>query len=193
MGAGKSECSRILSNEGYRVIDGDGEAKKVMMSDRTIRRKIAETFGAETVDENGINFRILGAVVFSTPERLRALNTIVHPVLLRHLHRLVHQQDTSLIALDAALIPLWQIEEWFDLLLWVTTSFETRLRRLKVARPDLDESSIIRRMQQQEREFSAPPETIWRHIDNSGDLPSLGKRIRSLLAAPQHPEVAVVD
>jgi dephospho-CoA kinase len=193
MGAGKSECSRILSEEGYRVIDGDSEAKKVMMADPDIRRRIAETFGAETVDENGIDFRKLGAVAFSTPERLRELDTIVHPPLLRHLHGMVHEQDTTLIALDAALIPLWRIEAWFDLLLWVTTSFEIRLQRLKAARPDLAEAAIVRRMQRQEQEFSVPPETNWRYLDNSGDLLLLGMRIRSLLAELQRPDIAVVD
>ncbi|MBN1758891.1 MAG: dephospho-CoA kinase [Chitinispirillaceae bacterium] len=181
MGAGKSECSRILAGEGFTVIDVDTEAKKVMAENSLVREALRHEFG-NAVDNRNIDFRILGSIVFNNDEKLRRLNGIVHPVVLRRIERLLSRwKGQTCIVVDAALIPMWSIDRWFDLLLWIHAPSEIRCARLAAKWPELSEVEIRRRMEMQERQFSPPSGAAWRHLDNSGDRSSLQESIRSCL------------
>jgi dephospho-CoA kinase len=69
----------------------------------------------------------------------------VHPRLITLLDEKLYGAENTLCILDAALIPLWQIEKWFDILIWVRSGFDIRLKRL-VSKKTLPEDIFIKRM-----------------------------------------------
>ncbi|MBN1309396.1 MAG: dephospho-CoA kinase [Chitinispirillaceae bacterium] len=174
MGSGKTTCCRLLAGAGeFRIIDGDKKAKAIMNRTPALREKIAAAFGSGVVENNLISFSNLGEVVFSDSEKLRRLNTLVHPLLLERLHKTIFKKRAGVVVIDAALLPLWNIDEWFDLRLWIDASFGVRFGRLVRKLPALSEEKIIRRMRVQEMLFGAPTSASWIHIVNEGDCDHL--------------------
>ncbi len=185
MGAGKSACAGFLSEacgayfDTVSIIDADMEAKRLMRADPSIKKKLADAFGTPFVHEGIIDFPKLGAFVFNNPKHLLALNRIVHPTLVAKLKELVFSGAECSIC-DAALIPLWGVEAWFDATVWVRASFEKRYERLS------DKSSIAReelvaRMHLQQTLFEEPEAGPWAVIENDGTLDDLRKRTVSFL------------
>lgn len=186
MGAGKSTCSRFISESfagafgRAHVIDADAEAKRMMQADAEIKRELAETFGAAVVQNNDIAFSVLGVMAFQSVQNLEALNRIVHPNFVKRLHTMVFAKADACVICDAALIPLWRIEKWFDELVWVRASFEKRYARLK-QESKLPAAQLIKRMELQEELFDEPKQAPWNILENHGSLEELKKKSRSCI------------
>ena len=178
MGAGKSEACRILVEEGYSIVDGDRLAKKLMRENGSIRGQLKREFGNDAVNEQGIDSRVLGSIVFVDGNQLQRLNDIVHPVLLQWLREILngHAPDAP-VAIDAALIPQWHIDEWFDRRIWVHASPEARLQRVCGKRPDLPAAEIRQRMRMQEECLEVPSENTWVFIENDSDVATLRRKL----------------
>ena len=185
MGAGKSACAGFLSEacrayfDKVLIIDADIEAKRLMLADLSIKKKLADVFGTPFVRDGMIDFPKLGTLVFSNREHLLTLNRIVHPPLVAKLKELVFSGAACSIC-DAALIPLWRVEAWFDATVWVRASFEKRYERLSdkslIAREEL-----VARMHLQQTLFEEPEAGPWAVIENDGTLNELRKRTVSFL------------
>jgi dephospho-CoA kinase len=179
MGAGKSTCARILAERlGAGVIDADAVAKELMNGDAAIRERLAAAFGSSVVKDGTVSFEALGAIVFSAKEKLAVLNEIVHPPLVRRLEELLNVKRDVPGILDAALLPLWRdVEDRFDVLLWVETAFEKRLARLADKRPGIGKSSHRSRMLLQEKMLPAPEGRRWIRVLNEGSVEALAAAV----------------
>jgi len=180
MGAGKSTCAHYLAGPETCIIDADREAKLMMAGDESIRRQLASAFGASVLHETSVEFGALGKSAFSSVQSIRTLNGIVHPALVERLRTRVDAIAGPCI-LDAALIPLWGIESWFDLCLWVTAEPQLRSRRVR-EKTGLGPDAIALRMSIQEAVVNVPSGPRWTHISNSGSLVDLEQRLEGLRA-----------
>jgi dephospho-CoA kinase len=175
MGAGKSTVARLLAPA--VIIDADREAKALMTTDRSIRQELVEAFGGSIIEKDNVSFGTLGQIVFGSREKLLRLNAIVHPPLVRRLRRMLLQEhDRENCILDAALLPLWNIESLFDTCIWVHAPFETRLERLQRTRTDLSEQTLRDRMRMQEESLPVPHGPAWRNILNEGSVEELAEK-----------------
>ena len=164
MGAGKTTRAHSFEVNGAFVIDADREAKFLMARDSGLRRELRDSFGAEIINDSNLSFEALGRLAFESVESLRTLNNIVHPPLIEHIETLLFCGDKPVSVLDAALIPLWNIESWFDRRIWVDAPFKVRLERLKFKRGDIDERELARRMRLQEEIMPVPNLENWTEI-----------------------------
>jgi len=186
-GSGKSTVARILAGLAGTggtppvVIDADAEAKKIIGDDGSIINRLKEVFGPAIMENNRLSFQRLGAVVFSSGEQLAKYNTIVHPPVLSGLRTMLEQVQGSAVILDAALIPLWGIETWFDECVWVHASNAIRLDRVSRKRGDLDRSAIERRLRIQEEVLKEPRDKHWLRIENEGRIEELESAVLSLI------------
>ena len=81
IGAGKSEVSRLLAAHGAVLVDADRIAREVVAPGTPGLAAVVGEFGPGVLAPDGSLDRPgLGAVVFADPERLAALNAIVHPL-----------------------------------------------------------------------------------------------------------------
>lgn len=187
MGSGKSTCAGLMAGRkagaAMRVIDADHEAKLMMNGDDSIRERLETAFGGSVVDGNSVRFGQLGKAAFASVEAVRQLNSIVHPPLVKRLRNLVYARTAPCI-LDAALIPMWGIEAWFDRCLWVTASPECRMERTR-SRTGLSPEQIRLRMSVQEALFCAPTGPLWIIVENEGSLDELRNRIAGLRLPPR--------
>jgi dephospho-CoA kinase len=194
MGAGKSTCARLMAGHeagalagaktSVLVIDADLEAKLMMNEDEPIRRQLAATFGPSVVDENSVGFGQLGKAAFASVQAMHMLNSIVHPALVKRLHDLVFA-GPDLCILDAALIPMWGIETWFDRCLWVTAPPSIRKARI-MAKTCLAPEQIALRMSIQETLVHLPDGPMWTMVSNEGSLDDLRDRIAGFRLPGEH-------
>jgi dephospho-CoA kinase len=98
-GAGKSTVAGILKQE-YQalVIDVDRVGHQVLAKDKNVRKKVLKTFGT-------INRKKLGPIVFSDQKKLKKLNRIMHPVMVKKIKAiLTENKSKKMIVIDAALL-----------------------------------------------------------------------------------------
>jgi dephospho-CoA kinase len=168
MGSGKTTCTKLLATLGCREVNADSEAKRLMSRSDKIKSALIKEFGNEVVVNDEIRSSLLGDIAFRTKEAIHALNKIVHPPLIEHLSTCINECSENVVLLDAALIPLWNIENWFNYRLWIHADFEVRLHRLNVLRSDGSYSmhELAHRMSIQETLFSPPSRDFWQYIPN---------------------------
>ncbi len=81
---GKTEAGRILSAEGFKVLDSDLLAHELMAEGQPVYQKVAEYFGEAILSEDGeIDRARLGERVFADSQAREALNRLVHPAVIK--------------------------------------------------------------------------------------------------------------
>ena len=168
---------------GAVVCQMDETAKRLQEKGTGCFRKIAEAFGPEIIGADGeLDRKKLGARVFSDPEQLRLLNSIVHPEVLRSVSADIRkhtEEGTPLYVVEAALLPDVG-GELCDEIWYIYASEEVRRERLKASRHYSDEKIT-------DMIASQPSEETFRRactavIDNSGPFENterqIGERLR---------------
>ena len=80
IGAGKTQVSKFLQDHGATVINADLVGHEAYLPHTETWREVVAAFGEDILDdEEQIDRRKLGAIVFSDPAHLQRLNSIVHP------------------------------------------------------------------------------------------------------------------
>ena len=80
IGAGKTQVSKFLQDHGAIVINADLVGHEAYLPHTETWREVVAAFGEDILDdEEQIDRRKLGAIVFSDPAHLQRLNSIVHP------------------------------------------------------------------------------------------------------------------
>ncbi|MCC7300731.1 MAG: dephospho-CoA kinase [Verrucomicrobia bacterium] len=81
---GKTETGRILSSEGFKVLDCDRLAHELMGQGLPVYAAVVKAFGSGILAEAGeIDRAKLGKKVFSDPQAREALNRLVHPAVIQ--------------------------------------------------------------------------------------------------------------
>ncbi|EOB6858592.1 dephospho-CoA kinase [Staphylococcus aureus] len=79
--SGKSTVSELLSVFGFKVVDADKAAREAVKKGSKGLAQVREVFGDEAIDENDeMNRRYMGDLVFNHPEKRLELNAIIHPI-----------------------------------------------------------------------------------------------------------------
>ena len=80
IGSGKSTISRFFEVLGVPVYNSDDRGKYLMVNDEQLMNQIKSTFGGQSYfDDGGLNRAYLASEVFSNEEKLKTLNSYVHP------------------------------------------------------------------------------------------------------------------
>ncbi|EDL63642.1 dephospho-CoA kinase [Bacillus sp. SG-1] len=78
--SGKSTVSKLLIQKGFTVVDADAAARKAVAPGEPALEKIIEVFGEVILNPDGtLNRSALGDIIFTSEERRKELNGIVHP------------------------------------------------------------------------------------------------------------------
>ncbi len=91
LASGKSFVGAALEELGCKLIEADQLGHEVLMPDGSAYAAVVEEFGPGILDENGeIDRKRLALEVFASKEKLRRLNSLVHPE--------VHKRTDELMA-----------------------------------------------------------------------------------------------
>lgn len=130
IGTGKSTVSRYLINNGYVVIDADFVSREV--SEREdILEKLADEFGDELIFHGKLDRRALRKKVFSSKERVKKLNAILHPPIIERIkHYIEINRGREPIFLDIPLLFECNLEYLSDMVILVACSEDIQLMRV---------------------------------------------------------------
>ena len=128
---GKSVVRQMLQHLGAYTIDADSLTHQVMMPGAPAYQPIIETFGRFMLDPDGrVNRARLGALVFSVPEALAALEAIVHPGVNQAITALVARAKQPVVVVEAIKLLEGNLASSVDSIWVVDASTETQLKRL---------------------------------------------------------------
>ncbi len=148
IGSGKTTAAHIFEVLGIPVYYADEAAKKLMNEDKVLRQEIIRLFGNEAFKEGELDRSFLGELVFSDPEKLSQLNSIVHPATLEDAARWMLRQRTPYAIKEAALIFEANLQSYFDYVIGVTAPESIRISRV-VKRDHTSREKVMKRIRQQ--------------------------------------------
>ncbi|MCB5183135.1 dephospho-CoA kinase [Streptomyces antimicrobicus] len=180
IGAGKSEVSRLLAGYGAVVVDADRIAREVVEPGTPGLAAVVAAFGPDVLTPEGTLDRPkLGAIVFADPERLSALNAIVHPLVGARSAELEQAAGPDAIVVhDVPLLTENGLAPLYDLVVVVDASPETQLARLTALRGMAEAEARARMAAQATREQRLAVATLV--IDNDGPLEALEPQVRKV-------------
>lgn len=128
-GSGKSYASEILAkNLNLKHIDIDKISHEVLSYPETIKF-LKKEFGDLVFDNNNLNRKKLGKIVFNDKIKLEKLNKFCQKLIEEKLDEIV--QNNKNLILDYALLPLLKNINDCDVKILLTADFETRLSRVQ--------------------------------------------------------------
>jgi dephospho-CoA kinase len=177
IGAGKSEVSRLLVEHGAVLIDADRIAREVVAPGTSGLAAVVEAFGEDVLTADGsLDRPRLGSIVFSDPEKLAVLNSIVHPLVGARSRELEEAAAADAVVIhDVPLLTENGLAPLYDLVVVVDASTETQLDRLVRLRGMTEEDARARMAAQATREQRRQIADIV--IDNDVPLDALHKRV----------------
>lgn len=130
IGSGKSTVAAVFEMLGVPVYYSDQHAKSLMISDK-IRELIVAEFGEQSYDRCGkLNRVFLAKTVFSDSEKLRRLNSIVHPVVAADFLEWASRQQSEIVLQEAAILIESGAYRDMDCIIVVEAPLETRIQRV---------------------------------------------------------------
>lgn len=105
IGSGKSLVCKVFSILGVPVYNADSRARWLTNYDPEVRAAITREFGVRSYTEKGLDRDYIAGEVFNNPERLKVLNSIVHPAVGKDYDQWVNSQAAApYVIKEAALI-----------------------------------------------------------------------------------------
>lgn len=150
IGSGKSTVCKLFSLLGVPVYTADDRAKWLMNHDSPLKEKILEVFGSESYLSNGeLNRAYLAASVFSNPEKVAALNALVHPAVRKDFMDWVSQQSAPYLIKEAALLFETGAAKELDCVINVSSPLRVRMARVLLRDPHRTEEQVNQIIDQQ--------------------------------------------
>jgi len=88
---GKSSVAKIFKEFGFYIIDADKIAHKILDSSYL---DIAQLFGAKYIENQKVNRKALGGLIFSDKVAKKKLEELLHPLIYQEIENLSIQQDS---------------------------------------------------------------------------------------------------
>jgi dephospho-CoA kinase len=180
IGAGKSAVSQLLVERGAVLVDSDRIAREVVAPGTPGLAAVVAEFGPGVVAPDGALDRpALGAVVFADPERLRALNAIVHPLVRARSQELeAAAAEDAVVVHDVPLLAENGLAPLYEKVVVVDADEQVRLDRLVGLRGMTESEARARMAAQADREQRlAVADYV---VVNNGSLAELAEQVEEL-------------
>lgn len=171
-GCGKTTLLKLLEAQGALVIDCDAVYHKLLETDLAMLQEIGTRFPG-VVQENKLDRKKLGSIVFADPQALQDLNKITHKAVKKEVLKLL-ENAPGLVAIDAIGLFEGGLAELCKLTIAVTAPENDRITRL-MAREGISEDYAKARIsaQKPQSEFSALCDVT---LENNGTLEDFQKK-----------------
>ena len=148
IGSGKSTVCALFETLGVPVMYADAEARWLMEHDADLVASVRNLLGEETYVDGVLQRAYVSSKVFGHPERLEALNALVHPAVWRHGDAWFARQRGTYAMKEAALFFESGSALQMDVMVGVFAPDMLRIRRT-IARDGVSEDEVRARMARQ--------------------------------------------
>jgi len=154
IGSGKSSVLKIFKKIGISTYNADESAKELISSDKKIIFSIKQLLGEDIYNENELNSKLVSKIVFNDKEKLKSLNSIIHPEVAKDFDNFCFEhRNESYVVKEAAIIFETKTENLFNKIIYVKAPKEIRIDRV-MQRDNLSRDDVLNRIQNQINETS---------------------------------------
>lgn len=179
IGSGKSVVSSILRVMGYYVYDCDKEAKVLMNTLDVIKKELVDSFGSESVTDEGlINTKHISSVVFNDKDALAKINSIVHPRVKEDIIYKLEHCETNVMFIESAILLQSNLLDVISEIWLVEAPESVRIERVMKRNNMKSEDVKARITAQKGQDYSGLPNV--KLINNDG-IESLLCRVKELI------------
>ena len=130
-GSGKSTIARTLESLDERMLHVDiDQISHQVLTYPEVQEALQNTFGTEVVLDKEVQRKVLGKIVFTTPEQMQKLTSITWHHMERLIDQIISCNPDRIILLDYVLLPKTKYFDQSDLKIWVEAPYEERLDRV---------------------------------------------------------------
>ncbi len=148
IGSGKTTIAEIFYTLKIPVFNSDQEAKK-LYSLPEVKQQIIKHFGNVYTEQNQLDKKALGSIVFNNDEKLQLLNSIIHPAVKTLFENWVTKNNqASILIKEAAILIESGAANQVDKVIVVTAPKKERVKRV-MQRDNVSEKEVIARMNKQ--------------------------------------------
>ena len=148
IGSGKSTVLELFKNLGVKTYSADESAKKLVNTDPYLINLIKTSFGDNIYDNDHLNSKKLSKIVFEDTEKLKLLNSIIHPAVARDFEFFLNSNNEDYIVKEAAIIFETKSENKYDKIIFIQSPLEIRIERV-INRDNLSRKEVMKRINNQ--------------------------------------------
>lgn len=129
-GTGKTTVTSFFRKLGSYTISADSLAQRLILPKGRLYKKVLGTFGKDILKKNKtINRAKLANIVFGDKKKLKKLNSIIHPEVIRQINLLIKKSSKSVVVIDVPLLVESGLHNFVDKLIVVKAK-----RNIQIAR-----------------------------------------------------------
>ncbi len=181
-GAGKSTVSRYLFEKGIPVLDCDVIYHELVDSDTPCLKAIEKRFGSGVIQNNTLDRKALGKIVYSDRTLLNELNAITHKFVLDELKFKINDlesQKKTVCIIDAPLFFEAGLEKWCDFVCAVITDPSILIQR--ICNRDKIAPCVAKKRVENQLSAEQLKDKVDFIIENNGDREALNRSCKKLL------------
>ena len=181
--SGKSTADEFFKKKKIPIIDSDLIAHKIMEIGQNGYKAVVDYFGTDILnDDQTINRRKLGGIVFNDKAKLKKLNELTHPLVHQEIKQQMaryHANQEKLVVIDVPLLFESGFESLCNGVLVISITPELQIERL-MKRNDFTEKEAIARISNQ-MPLSEKEKRATYVVANTGTIDDLEKKLSDLL------------
>lgn len=147
IGSGKSIVAKILLDMGFSVFNSD-DYSKTLLNNNSIKNEMKKNFGDSYFENDILNRKKLGELVFKNKQELDKLNRIIHPEVARGYESWKGKLNQPIVFKEAAILLESGSYKGLDKLILVKAPLETRIKRV-MSRDAITADEVLARMKNQ--------------------------------------------
>lgn len=148
IGSGKSTVLELFKILGVKTYSADESAKKLVNTDPYLINLIKSSFGENIYDKGQLNSKKLSKIVFEDTEKLKLLNSIIHPAVAKDFKLFLNSNNEDYIVKEAAIIFETKSENNYDKIIFIQSPLEIRIERV-INRDNISREEVMKRINNQ--------------------------------------------
>lgn len=146
---GKSVVRKMLEHLGAYGIDADAFSHRAIAKGAPGYQKVLDAFGKWVLDENGeVDRGKLGRLVFSDPQALKQLESIVHPLIYQAVDLMIQRATQRVVVIEAIKLLEGKLVSGCDTI-WTTDAPESVQKARLMERRGMSEADALQRIHAQ--------------------------------------------
>ena len=148
IGSGKSTVLELFKILGVKTYSADESAKKLVNTDPYLINLIKSSFGENIYNKGQLNSKKLSDIVFEDKEKLKLLNSIIHPAVAKDFKLFLNSNNEDYIVKEAAIIFETKSENNYDKIILIQSPLEIRIERV-INRDNISREEVMKRINNQ--------------------------------------------
>lgn len=183
---GKSVVRQMLQHLGAYTIDADGLSHQAMAPGAPAYKPVVETFGQFILNpDKSINRAMLGNIVFTSPDALKKLEAITHPVVGQAINTLISRAKQPVVVIEAIKLLEGELAASVDAVWVVDAKPQTQYTRLIQKRKMTEEEAKQRILAQNPQAEKLKKAAVV--INNDGNVEETWKQVQAAWNKIQQP------